>query len=40
MFLTEDDGTIIDYKAGSPTKFYVPAEAFMGKSFTKYYQRQ
>lgn len=32
-FLTEDDGTIIDYKAGSPTKFYVPAEAFMGKKF-------
>ena len=30
-FLTEDDGTIIDYKAGSPTKFYVPAEAFMEK---------
>ncbi|MGH1323985.1 ATP-binding protein [Bacillus pretiosus] len=32
-FLTKDDGTIIDYKAGSPTKFYVPAEAFMGKKF-------
>ncbi|MGR5926836.1 ATP-binding protein [Bacillus pacificus] len=32
-FLTEDDGTIIDYKAGSPTKFYVPAEAFYGKKF-------
>lgn len=32
-FLTEDDGTIIDYKAGSPSKFYVPAEAFMGKKF-------
>ncbi len=32
-FLTEDDGTIIDYKAGSPTKFYAPAEAFMGKKF-------
>ncbi|MFJ8353770.1 ATP-binding protein [Bacillus paramycoides] len=32
-FLTEADGTIIDYKAGSPTKFYVPAETFMGKKF-------
>ncbi|AWC52849.1 PAS domain-containing sensor histidine kinase [Bacillus cytotoxicus] len=32
-FLTEADGTIIDYKAGSPTKFYVPAEDFMGKKF-------
>ncbi|MGQ7875233.1 ATP-binding protein [Bacillus sp. 1A] len=32
-FLTKDDGTIIDYKAGSPTKFYVPAQAFMGKNF-------
>ncbi|KFN01338.1 PAS domain-containing sensor histidine kinase [Bacillus clarus] len=32
-FLTEDDGTIIDYKAGSPAKFYVPAESFMGKKF-------
>lgn len=30
-FLTEDDGTIIDYKAGSPTKFYVPAEALWEK---------
>ncbi|PEN47449.1 PAS domain-containing sensor histidine kinase [Bacillus wiedmannii] len=32
-FLTEADGTIIDYKAGSPSKFYVPAQAFMGKKF-------
>ncbi|SDY85090.1 PAS domain-containing sensor histidine kinase [Bacillus sp. 166amftsu] len=32
-FLTEADGTIIDYKAGSPAKFYVPAESFMGKKF-------
>ncbi|PQZ57644.1 PAS domain-containing sensor histidine kinase [Bacillus sp. MYb209] len=32
-FLTEADGTIIEYKAGSPTKFYVPAETFMGKKF-------
>ncbi|PGC32574.1 PAS domain-containing sensor histidine kinase [Bacillus pseudomycoides] len=32
-FLTEVDGTIIDYKAGSPAKFYVPAESFMGKKF-------
>ena len=31
-FLTEDDGTIIDYKAGSPTKFYVP-RSFYGKKF-------
>ncbi|KEK22812.1 PAS domain-containing sensor histidine kinase [Bacillus gaemokensis] len=32
-FLTEADGTIIDYKAGSTAKFYVPAEDFMGKKF-------
>ena len=32
-FLTEADGTIIDYKAGSPEKFYVPVESFMGKKF-------
>ncbi|WP_459503720.1 PAS domain-containing sensor histidine kinase [Bacillus sp. C1] len=32
-FLTEADGTIIDYKAGSPAQFYVPAASFMGKKF-------
>ncbi|WP_017149382.1 PAS domain-containing sensor histidine kinase [Bacillus bingmayongensis] len=32
-FVTEADGTIIDYKAGSTAKFYVPAESFMGKKF-------
>ncbi|MBE7150967.1 PAS domain-containing protein [Bacillus mycoides] len=32
-FLTEADGTIIDYKAGTPSKFYVSAEIFMGKRF-------
>ncbi|MEY8348149.1 ATP-binding protein [Bacillus cereus] len=32
-FLTEADGTIIDYKAGSTAKFYVPAESFMGQKF-------
>ncbi|MGF9966814.1 ATP-binding protein [Bacillus rhizoplanae] len=30
-FLTNFDGTIVDYKAGCQTKFYVPVEQFMGK---------
>ncbi|MGG0187148.1 ATP-binding protein [Bacillus rhizoplanae] len=32
-FLTNFDGTIVDYKAGCPSKFYVPVEQFMGKRF-------
>ncbi|MDM5155123.1 ATP-binding protein [Bacillus sp. DX1.1] len=32
-FLTDGDGTIVDYKAGSSDKFYVPVELFMGKKF-------
>lgn len=32
-FLTDFDGTIVDYKAGCPSKFYVPVEQFMGKKF-------
>ncbi|MEH7463409.1 ATP-binding protein [Bacillus thuringiensis] len=32
-FLTDFDGTIVDYKAGCPAKFYVPIEQFMGKKF-------
>ncbi|MEI4828322.1 ATP-binding protein [Bacillus sp. FJAT-53711] len=32
-FLTNFDGTIVDYKAGCPSKFYVPVEQFMGKKF-------
>ncbi|WP_020060415.1 PAS domain-containing sensor histidine kinase [Bacillus sp. 123MFChir2] len=32
-FLTNFDGTIVDYKAGSSSKFYVPIEEFMGKKF-------
>ncbi|MDC2864347.1 PAS domain-containing sensor histidine kinase [Bacillus sp. BP-3] len=32
-FLTNFDGTIVDYKAGCPTKFYVPIDEFMGKKF-------
>lgn len=32
-FLTNFDGTIVDYKAGCSSKFYVPVEQFMGKKF-------
>ncbi|PEA53958.1 PAS domain-containing sensor histidine kinase [Bacillus pseudomycoides] len=32
-FLTNFDGTIVDYKAGCPAKFYVPIDEFMGKKF-------
>lgn len=32
-FLTRFDGVIVDYKAGCPSRFYVPVEQFMGKKF-------
>ncbi|TBX53992.1 PAS domain-containing sensor histidine kinase [Bacillus mycoides] len=32
-FLTRLDGVIVDYKAGCPSRFYVPVEQFMYKKF-------